>query len=475
MGGIFFWVFGKTDRPGGLLLGQRSSSTQVADTPSMSQLLKDPFSLEGSLPSQPPGGTASFPLESETTGLQASPSGLGRGAGLVLGGGSLFGGTQPAQTTPEETLTEEETEVPVEAETPAETEATETPVSSPEAAEEGATEAPAVTPTDKTQAPEAKSSSETKEPAEATTERSQKPGLVPLPIPGLGNKPEGAKTPATTEAETPTEAAASPEASPEAKETPTANATPTPESEQADNAASPSEEEEATTAKPDKPRLGIPIPGFGSKSSETETPAASSAEFPDVPDDFWAKDYVQYFAQRNIVTGFEDGTFKPEAPMSRAAVAAQIEDAFEFADTEQENATNFEDVNQGYWAQPAIQSTNKTGFLAGYPGDVFRPERPMTRTEVLVALVSGLDLKPSGNPEEIVKVYQDADQIPAWAVEKVAAATEAGIVASYPNTETLNPNEPATRAEVSAMVYQALVQAGKADAKPSEYIVNPPK
>ena len=159
--------------------------------------------------------------------------------------------------------------------------------------------------------------------------------------------------------------------------------------------------------------------------------------------------------------------------MSRAAVAAQIEDSLGFVEAERKKPLNFEDVGQSFWAETAIDSTTKTGFLSGYPGDVFRPEKPMSRTEALVALVSGLDVKPSGDPEEILKIYQDADQIPAWAVEKVAAATEAGLVVSYPNTNTLNPNAPVTRAEISAMIYQALVQAGKVDQMPSEYIVNP--
>jgi hypothetical protein len=311
---------------------------------------------------------------------------------------------------------------------------------------------------------------------ETTAEQSQGPRLG-IPILGLGSKPEalGSKTDteetdAATE-ETPTEATVT---APEAEDTPaeaTANADQD-EDVQADGSASPTEEEQATAAKSDKPSLGISIPGFGRNRDNT---AASGSEFSDVPDDFWAKDYVQYFVQQDIITGYKDGTFKPEEPMSRAAVAAQIEEAYGFAEIEREKALNFEDVTQEFWAESAIDETTKTGFLAGYPGDVFRPERPMTRTEVLVALVSGLDLKPSGDPQEILSVYQDADQIPEWAVEKVAAATEAGLVASYPNTDTFNPNEPATRAEVSAMIYQGLVQAGKVDAMSSEYIVNPKK
>ncbi|MGB3402450.1 MAG: S-layer homology domain-containing protein [Microcoleaceae cyanobacterium] len=508
MGGIFFWVFG-TDRPNASLLGRRSgsSSTQVEELPSLSQLLQNPDSLDASIPSTRLNQGRRAVSGSNSVLLSPNSSAANRQAWQAWRLRTLQANRQQAQTAPEAGLTEEELPVPVEGETPLEATDTETPVEGEtpteatdtetpvegetptEATEEDTTEDPAVAPTDETETPdtEAEQSQDTDESEESTAQQSQRPRFG-IPILGLGGQPDAEETPdsATEETEeTPTEATVtSPEAEDnttaeqpdEAEETPTeATATaPEEEAEQADGTGTSDSEEQATAKKPDKPSfIGIPIPGLGSNSSETETPAASSAEFSDVPDDFWAKDYVQYFAQQEIVTGYEDGTFKPEEPMSRAAVAAQIEDAFGFAENERKNALDFEDVGQEYWAESAIDETTKTGFLSGYPGDVFRPERPMTRTEVLVALVSGLDLKPSGDPQEILSVYKDADQIPAWAVEQVAAATEAGLVANYPNMDTFNPNEPATRAEVSAMIYQGLVQAGKVDPMSSEYIVNP--
>ncbi|HAA26847.1 MAG TPA: S-layer protein, partial [Cyanobacteria bacterium UBA8553] len=55
----------------------------------------------------------------------------------------------------------------------------------------------------------------------------------------------------------------------------------------------------------------------------------------------------------------------------------------------------------------------------------------------------------------------------------VSAATKAGLVVNYRNPKLLNPNRNATRAEVVALVYQALVKAGKAEAIPSKYVVKP--
>ncbi|MFZ1029953.1 MAG: S-layer homology domain-containing protein [Limnoraphis robusta] len=192
----------------------------------------------------------------------------------------------------------------------------------------------------------------------------------------------------------------------------------------------------------------------------------------DVPSEFWAKEFIEYTTENQIIVPYKDGTFQPDKPITRAELADQLESAF-IPQKDQSAQLNYKDVKPDSWAQQAIVDVTQTGFMRGYPGEIFLPNEVVPRVQVLVALVSGLDLKPPRNPEETLKVYQDADQIPKWAVEKIAAATEAGLVVNHPEQNTLNPNQPATRAEVSAMIYQALVESGKAEPISSDYIVKP--
>ncbi|EDX71259.1 S-layer domain protein [Coleofasciculus chthonoplastes PCC 7420] len=203
----------------------------------------------------------------------------------------------------------------------------------------------------------------------------------------------------------------------------------------------------------------------------TETPDAA-VKFADVPDDYWASPYITALVQRDIMSGFpEDNTFKPNSSITRAEFAALLRSAFDQQPTLE--TPNFKDISSDFWAWSAIQETSKTNFLRGYPNNTFQPKQPIPKVQVLVALASGLGLEANQSPQEVLQTYQDSAQIPEYAREKVSAATEAGIVVNYPNTESLNPTQDATRAEVAAMVYQALVEAGKADAVTSEYVVNP--
>lgn len=207
------------------------------------------------------------------------------------------------------------------------------------------------------------------------------------------------------------------------------------------------------------------------QASPQVSPSPPPVTFTDVPQDLWARPYIEALAARGILKGFPDGTFKPGGSITRAEFAALVQNAFD--QQPKASAQTFKDVPANFWASPAIQETVKTGFLQGYPNNIFRPNQPITKAQVLVALANGLGLTPPTEPQEVLTTYQDANQIPNYARAPVSAATQAGIVSSYPNPNILNPRRNASRAEVAAIVYQAMAQAGKVEAISSEYLVKP--
>lgn len=201
------------------------------------------------------------------------------------------------------------------------------------------------------------------------------------------------------------------------------------------------------------------------------TPTQSPVSFTDITPDLWAYPFIAELVRRDIVSGFPDGTFRPNAPVTRAEYASMLQKAFQ--QKTQRQAINYKDVTPDFWATAAIQEATQTGFLQGYPGNIFRPTQQIPKVQTLVAIISGLGIQPPATPGPVLQTYQDAAQIPSYATEEVAAATQSGLVVNYPNVKTLNPNEKATRAEVAALIYQALVASGQAERIPSTYVVQP--
>lgn len=205
-------------------------------------------------------------------------------------------------------------------------------------------------------------------------------------------------------------------------------------------------------------------------------PAFAQARFTDVSSGYWAEDFIVDLANKGIIAGFPDGSFKPNDPVTRAQFAAMVKNAF----NQSKNRANvsFVDVPSGYWAAPAIGEAYQMGFLSGYPGNIFRPGQNIPRVQVLVSLANGLNYSASSTSS--VQIYNDASAIPNWAVSNVAAATEKQLVVNYPNVSFLNPNQVATRADVAAFIYQALASQGQVAKINSPYIVgqtqqpNPP-
>lgn len=182
-----------------------------------------------------------------------------------------------------------------------------------------------------------------------------------------------------------------------------------------------------------------------------------AAEFSDV-EAHWARPFIEALAKENVISGFPDGTFKPNAPVTRAQFAAIVRQAFN--ENEVREARGFTDVTANYWATPAINEAYETGFMSGYPNRQFRPGEEIPKVQVLVSLASGLRLSPKTQITDTLKVFRDAAEIPTYAVNGVAAATEKSVVVNYPNVSYLNPNEVATRGDVAAFIYQALVNQG---------------
>ena len=104
-----------------------------------------------------------------------------------------------------------------------------------------------------------------------------------------------------------------------------------------------------------------------------------NAGFGDIHAGDWYANTVGYAVQRGIVSGYPDGSFKPNKPITRAEFAAI---ASRFDALAQGNDIAFSDLTPSHWGYAAIRSAASKGWITGYPDNTFRPEQAITRAEV---------------------------------------------------------------------------------------------
>jgi parallel beta-helix repeat protein len=196
--------------------------------------------------------------------------------------------------------------------------------------------------------------------------------------------------------------------------------------------------------------------------------SGSSSIFSDLAG-HWTADFVEALVQRGAISGFPDGTFAPDSPINRAQYAAIIAKTFKLQI--RNLGSKFTDVNSSFWAASAISQTAEMGFISGFPDRTFRPGQNLTKVQAIVSIVNGLKLT-GGNPQ-VLNVYRDRTQIPSYATNAVAIATQSLLVVNYPQTEQLEPLRDITRGEVATLIYQALVAKSQEKAIASPYIVSP--
>lgn len=113
-------------------------------------------------------------------------------------------------------------------------------------------------------------------------------------------------------------------------------------------------------------------------TEQIEADKTYSNTFNDVAKDCWAANYIGYMQQFGIVTGYEDGSFRPDAPVTRAEFAA-IASRFEKLT---QGSASFTDVPDTHWAVRYINFAATRGWVTGYEDGTFKPEHSITRAEV---------------------------------------------------------------------------------------------
>ena len=107
---------------------------------------------------------------------------------------------------------------------------------------------------------------------------------------------------------------------------------------------------------------------------------SSTNNYSDVKDTDWCNNAISTLSNMGILKGYEDGTFHPNAPVTRAEFAVI---AARFSDGAADDYATFSDVPNDYWATKEIAKAAKLGWIKGYTDGTFRPTNNITRAEVM--------------------------------------------------------------------------------------------
>ncbi len=102
--------------------------------------------------------------------------------------------------------------------------------------------------------------------------------------------------------------------------------------------------------------------------------------YKDIQENDWYAYAVTFMSEKKLVSGYPDGTFKPNTPITRAefaSIASRFDSLVDKADLK------FSDVSKNHWAYKVICSAEAKGWISGYPDGTFKPEKNITRAEVV--------------------------------------------------------------------------------------------
>ena len=164
----------------------------------------------------------------------------------------------------------------------------------------------------------------------------------------------------------------------------------------------------------------------------------------------WAQVSIQEMVQKGFISGYPDGTFQPDGNITRAEFVTILVKAF---DMQPQAGKVFTDT-QDHWAQNYIMTANGRGIVQGTSDSYFEPDKPLTREQMAIMIVSAANLSSSQNSLQ----FADQNQISIWALNEVATVAEAKIMSGYPDN-TFRPQGQATRAEAVTAIMKCLAQS----------------
>jgi len=206
--------------------------------------------------------------------------------------------------------------------------------------------------------------------------------------------------------------------------------------------------------------------GFSGPGVYSKTPS-----FQDLSPDHWAFKEIQFLAQEGIISGYPDGTFRPENPVTRAEFAKLVLLSFLHKEEPRFPAVpTFPDVPRRHWAFGYVEACAKLGWISGYPDGRFEPERTISKAEIVKVIVLARKPPPSVYAKGAFLDCREED----WFFPYIQTALSFNIlrvpdpgfteevskpIGAYHKEivgYTFSPDLPATRAQAAVLLYRLI-------------------
>ena len=179
----------------------------------------------------------------------------------------------------------------------------------------------------------------------------------------------------------------------------------------------------------------------------------ANVSFKDVSESHWAKESINALAKYEVITGFEDGTFRPDSLVTKEQFVKMVIEAFGIKSDKKDTA--FTDVDAGHWATPYIAIAVDKGIVNGKSEAEFGIGENLSRQNAAVIVSRVADLAGYSLETGLGTSFSDKSDIAVYALESVTRLSNAGIINGM-GDGAFAPNGTLTRAQAAKILYMMI-------------------
>ena len=205
----------------------------------------------------------------------------------------------------------------------------------------------------------------------------------------------------------------------------------------------------------DSSATGNIVVTFGDKKVTVPVKVTVSGGFSDISD-HWAKTYIIKLTKLGIISGMGDGTFAPNASLTRAQFLTLLSKVDKDENMNVSTQSNFKDVKSGDWYAKVVSWGVQNRIVNGYTDGTFGPNKKVTREQMCVMLYNYYIHKSKAwNAPDKELTFNDVKKISDYALPAVKKVVNKGVMSGRPDG-SFDPLGNATRAEAAKIIYMIL-------------------